>query len=343
MKSQLLITSHCRVASPGLLLGITLLATGLASAQNFVKNPDFELPLGPDNWTVVYAPVFGGGSNQPTNCGPNDFWIAGRSTFAHKDMNPGTWDGQDPTGTNYWSKFGGHFAPNHTWMMHAYFRQVVTNLTPNASYACSAWMAFWGGDYLSKVNIYLEAIGGPTGGISKTTPYPSGNVLNINPAGGVGNINNWQKYAVTNTASPSGKIELRLHFNKFSSIAGTWEFKNCNAFYDHVAVMPIGQTDMDPRLMPPYKIVSFTRTNQNIALTWESVMNNRYRLQVSTNLSDPASWSWVKWSPKLDTNLVATASTFTFQTNLSSLFAYDPSYDPNAPVFFRIHCTSFKP
>jgi hypothetical protein len=337
MRSKVLSSSRGQVAAQGLLLGIGLLAGTTAGAQNFVRNPDFELPLGPDNWTVEYAAVFGGSVNQPTNCGPLDFMIAGRTTMAHKDMNPGTWDGEDGTGTNYWSKFGGHFAPNHSWMMHGYFKQVVTNLTPNANYACSAWMAFWGGDYLSKVNIYLEAIGGPNGLIPKTTPYPAGNVLNLNPASG-GGPGNWQKYTVTNSASSSGKIELRLHFNKFSSIA-SWEWRNCNAFYDHVAVVPLGQSGYQP----PYRIVSFTRTNQNIALTWQTVMNNRCRLQVSSNPADPASWSWVQWSPKFDTNLVPTGPSYTFQTNLSSLFSYNPDFDLNAPLFFRVFTTSFQP
>jgi hypothetical protein len=333
MKSKLCLSSRCQFAAQGLLLGIGLLVCATASAQNFVRNPDFELPLGPDNWTVEYTAVLNGGANGPTNCGPWDFMIAGRTTMAHKDVNPGCWDGEDKTGTNYWSKFGGHFAPNHSWMMHAYFKQVVTNLTPNASYACSAWMGFWGGDYLSKVNIYLEAIGGPTGLISRTAPYPVGNVQNVE-----NNAAGWQKDGGANTASPSGKIELRLHFNKFSSIS-SWEWRNCNAFYDHVAVVPIGQSNYQP----PYRIVSFARNNQDIALTWNSVMNNRCRLQVSSNPADPASWSWVQWSPKLDTNLVPTGPSYTFQTNLSSLFSYDPAFNPNAPLFFRVFTTSFQP
>jgi hypothetical protein len=334
MKTKALSSYSRQLSTLTLLLGIALTLGGAsARAQNFVRNPDFELPLGPDNWTVEYAAVFGGGANQPTNCGPWDFMIAGRTTMAHKDVNPGCWDGEDHSGTNYWSKFGGHFAPNHSWMMHAYFKQVITNLTPNANYACSAWMAFWGGDYLGKVNIYLEAIGGPNGLISRTAPYPVGTVQNIN-----GNPGGWQRYSVTNTANPSGRIELRLHFNKFSSI-NSWEWRNCNAFYDHVSVVPIGQAGYQP----PYRIVSFTRTNQNIALSWQSVMNNRCRLQVSSNPADPGSWAWVQFSPKVDTNLVPTGSSYTFQTNLSSLFSYDPGFNPNAPLFFRVFTSTFQP
>lgn len=332
MKNKVLLFSHCRAVLRAWLLGIGLLAAASATAQNFVKNPDFELPLGPDNWTVEYAPVFGGGANQPTNCGPFDFLVAGRTTIAHKDVNPGTWDGEDRTGTNYWSKFGGHFAPNHTWMMHGYFKQVVKGLTPGGYYEISAWMGFFGGNdsYLSKCNIYLEALG-LLG--SKTTPYPSANVTNVqnNPGG-------WWRYAVTNRATTAGEIEVRLHFNKFGTTS-TWEYRNFNAFYDHVAVVPLGQSEY----APAYQILSCTRSNLDLTLTWQSVMNNSYRIQYTTNLFDPWSWAFVKWSPKLDTNLYATGATYTFKTNLACLFSYDPAFDSGAPLFFRISERSYRP
>jgi hypothetical protein len=243
-------------------------------------------------------------------------------------MNPGTWDG-DP---NYWSKFGGHFAPNHTWMMHGYFKQVVKGLTPGGYYTISAWMAFFSGNdnYLDKCNIYLEALGLQG---SKTTPYPSANVTNVNnnPAG-------WFRYAVTNRATSAGELEVRLHFNKFGTTS-TWEYRNFNAFYDHVAVVPVGQSEY----APPYSILSCVRSNLDLTLTWESVMNNRYRIQYSRNLSDPGSWSWVNWGPKVDTNLYATGATYTFKTNLACMFAFDPSFDPAAPVFFRLYQRGYEP
>jgi hypothetical protein len=112
-----------------------------------------------------------------------------------------------------------------------------------------------------------------------------------------------------------------------------------NAYYDHVSVMPEGQTEY----LPPYKVLGFERANQDVTLTWQTVMNNRYRLQASTNPADPLSWSWVQRSPNLDTNFFATGTSFTFKTNLLSLFSYDPAFDPSAPLFFRIHSTSFQP
>jgi hypothetical protein len=343
MKSKL--SYHCQVTAPGLLLSFALLTAGSVCAQNFVKNPDFEEELGPDNWMIVFAPVTDSTANgNGTLAGTNDFLVAGRSTMAHKDMVPGAWDGnyiQTTDNTDCWSKFGGHFAPNHTWVMHAYFKQVVTNLTPRAEYRVSAWMVQWGG-HLNAAQIYMEVLGGVAGTISRKTAYVTENAQN-NAAG-------WQMYVVSNSASSSGQLEIRLHYNKNQAVGDNdsnyWEYRNQNAFYDHVCVMPVSQTN---EYLPPYKILSFERANQDITLQWQTVMNNRYRLQASTNVSDPNSWvmverqSSIPGAAKLDTNFFATGTSFTFKTNLTSLFSYDPAFDPNKPLFFRIHSTGFQP
>jgi hypothetical protein len=338
-------SSHlCQVSARGLLLGFALLAAGSTVAQNFVKNPDFEEELGPDNWTIVFAPVTDSTVNgNGTIAGTNDFLVIGRSTMAHKDMVPGAWDGnyiQSTDNTDCWSKFGGHFAPNHTWVMHAYFKQVVTNLAPYSQYRVSAWMVQFGG-HLEAAQVYMEVLGGAAGNVSKKTSYVTENAQN-NPAG-------WKMYVVTNTASAIGQLEIRLHYNKNKAVGDNdsnyWEYRNQNAYYDHVSVMPVGQTEY----LPPYKILSFARTNLDFTLQWQTVMNNRYRLQASTNLSDPNSWvmverqSSIPGAAKLDTNFFATGTSFTFKTNLTSLFSYDPAFDPSAPLFFRIHSTSFQP
>jgi len=315
MKSKL----SCRVALHGLLLGLAMLSATSVCAQNFVKNPDFEQPLGPDNWTVVYV-----------NSGPYDFLVAGRTTMAHKDMVPGTWDGHP----YYWSKLGGHFAPNYcNALPEAYFKQVVTGLTPGTSYACSAWMVQYtrNDNYLSRSQVWMEAWGGPNLSVMRRTAYVTDNANN-NPAG-------WKMYVVTNTASQNGEIEIRLRYKFIQTIAQIWEYRNLNAYYDHVAVVPAGQAPY----APPFNLLTFERSGQDIELSWETVMNNKYRIQVSSDLSNPGSWSYVQWNPKWDTNIHATGTSETFRTNLLGLFSYDPSFDPDAPLFFRIHSAPYVP
>jgi hypothetical protein len=217
-------------------------------------------------------------------------------------------------------------------MMHAYFKQVVTNLTPGAYYVISAWMGLFGGNdaYLAKFNIYLEAVG-LLG--SRTTPYPSANVTNVqnNPGG-------WWRYAVTNRATSAGTIEVRLHFNKFGTV-NNWEWRNFNAFYDHVALVPLGQSEY----LPPYQLLSSIRSNRDLTLTWQSVMNNSYRIQYTKTPYNPGSRAFVQWSPNLDTNLYATGTNYTFKTNLACLLAYDPSVDVTKPLFFRVYSRGYQP
>ena len=85
-------------------------------------------------------------------------------------------------------------------------------------------------------------------------------------------------------------------------------------------------------------------------------MNNRYRILASTNVADPASWHWVERDPTLDTYFSALGTSFTFETNVSSLFYYDPPaptiapefrnrvyFDGGGPLFFRIYGESYQP
>jgi len=63
----------------------------------------------------------------------------------------------------------------------------------------------------------------------------------------------------------------------------------------------------------PFKLLSVARSNQTVTLRWESVFGQPYRVESSLNLT-----SWTT----LATNLVATASTFTYATNLSEAGRY---------------------
>lgn len=339
MKSKLLLFSPCRFAAQAWLLGFALLAGAPAGAQNFVKNPDFEEPLGPDNWTIVFTGVVNPTTARwPATCTRSDFFIAGRTRLAHKDTVPGTWDGDDGTGTNYWSKFGLHFCGAHDWLMHAYASQVVTGLTPGMQYAVSAWITqFDPNATVSKVQVYMETLGGLSGTLSKQTPYVVTTVL--------GSPEAWTRYEVINTASTNGEIEIRLHYNKNGATAAE-KWRNLDAFFDHVSLMPVGPSND----MPPYKILALEHTGQDIALTWESVMNNRYRIEASQDVSDPNSWVMLERELNVDPKLFATSTNFSFKTNLSSLFYYDPPgvkvpvyFDPGAPLSFRILSEPFVP
>lgn len=304
-----------------------LLAAGVAVAQNFVRNPDFEEPLGPDNWTIVYTGVVNGPSWAPTNCGPNDFLVAGRTTMAHKDKVPGTWDGHP----YFWSKFGGHFAPNHTGgLMHGYFRQRVSGLQPNGFYNVSAWMAQHtrNDNYLGRAQVWMEVLSGPNLSISRRTPYVMNNVA-YDPTA-------WQRYSISNViASQQGEIEIQLHYNMIQTIAQIWEYRNLNAFYDHVSLMPV-----NPQPPPPPRILSCVISNHILTLEWETLLNNYYRIETTTNLSDTASWTTFIRNPYVDPDFLATGSRMSFRTNL---FANDPAYDPMQPRFFRIVARAYEP
>jgi len=243
--------SHiCQAASLGLLLGLAWPTAGTAAALNLVKNPSFEQPLGPDNWTVVYD-----------NCGPFDFLVAGRTTMANKDAVPGTWDADPPGSTNYLSKQGGHFAPNYcNGLMHGYFKQVIAGLKPGREYNCSAWMVQYtrNDNYLSRSEVYMEVLGGPNLAVSKRTQNVMENANN-NPAG-------WKQYALTNTASQNGEIEIRLHYAFIRTIAQIWEYRNINAFYDDVEVQPVNQPPIADASATVPLVISPNSTNAQVVL-----------------------------------------------------------------------------
>jgi hypothetical protein len=240
----------CQVASLGLLLGLALPTAGAAASPNFVRNPSFEQPLAPDNWTVVYD-----------NCDPCDFLIAGRSTMAHKDVVPGTWDADPPGSTNYLSRQGGHFAPNYcNGLMHGYFRQVLTNLRPGIQYTCSAWMVQYtrNDNYLDRSQVWMEVLGGPNRSVSRQTQYVLENANN-NPAG-------WRQYTVTNTASQNGELELRLHYAFIRTIAQIWEYRNINAYYDDVEVPAVNQPPRADASATAPRVIAPGGTNAQVTL-----------------------------------------------------------------------------
>ena len=275
---------------------VALAAAGACQGQNYVVNPDFEQPLGTNNWTVVY--VYGG---------PSDFSIHDRTTIAHKDKIPGTWDGHP----NFLDVYGAEFQPYHDGKMHAYFKQTVQGLLRGSNYVVSCWMTQFDSLYTNKVQVYMEALGGPAGTTSRATPNVY-KACNNNPSA-------WTMYSVTNTASNSGQIEVRLHFNKDKWTSLQWHY--IRAYYDHVSVMLPGQTP------PPFRMVSLTVTNPTaITLKWDTVMNNTYDLEASATLG---SWS------KFQSDLLATGTSLTFRTNWAAA--------PGVPQFFRALSRNYVP
>lgn len=84
--------------------------------------------------------------------------------------------------------------------------------------------------------------------------------------------------------------------------------------------MPLVPTNPQPQ------ILSCNFTNQSAAFKWTTVMNNRYDIEVS---SDLASWS------KLQTNLVATGTSLTYTKSLGAA--------AGTPQFFRIASFNYVP
>jgi hypothetical protein len=193
-------------------LVVVLVCLVLASvnAQNLLKNGSFENPIDPQgssgttNWTVVYA--YGG---------PADFAYADRTTEACKPDDP-TYPG---------GSWGAAFRANHAEYMHAYHKQVVTNLTPGASYTLSGYMHRFSD--LAQVRIYIETYGGADG----TTLATITNATTTRT-----------KYFLTNSASASGQLEIRLGFQIKPEIAD-WnsedpKFPRSAGYFDVFSLTP---------------------------------------------------------------------------------------------------------
>ncbi len=293
MKHVSLLSCHRTIAAARSLVAVAIVTATYAGAQNFVKNPDFEAPLGSDNWTILYV--------SPSS--EADFWLHDRTTLAHRDSTYGTWDG------NY---FGLHFRPYHTGLMEAYARQIVTGLQPGASYVISAWMVQFQETFIPKMDVWLETVGGS--GIKSSSKVVNYCFQN----------NGWERFSVTNTATTGRQIEVRLRFKvtSGSSNSGTTpKWLSEDAFYDHVSVMPLVAV-----ALPQPQILSYSFSNQTAALTWTTIMNNSYDVEVSSDLN---SWS------KLKRGLVATSTNLTYSgaiTNTAGL-----------PKFFRIQSFNYVP
>src|ERR1043166_8355572 len=156
LRMRTLMPGFCKLASwrtnyraKGLLLAFSCLIHIQVSAENLLRNPEFESPLGTTNWTLGYI-----------RGGPPDFEIQDRTTAASRG-----WDYGD---------FGAELRPFHNKLAHAYFTQTVTNLAVGQPYTVSGWMSedWWsapsGTNAYNPTSdgkrnsflVYIEAIGG---------------------------------------------------------------------------------------------------------------------------------------------------------------------------------------
>lgn len=196
MKNTFLSKSHYQIAGQGLLLGLLLVIGVPASAQNLLKNGDFQQPLGPANWTVTYL-----------HGDDEDFEIKDRTGISSRYESAANTDK------------GGHLRPSTDKLAHASFTQTVTNLAAGHSYTISGWMRWVGpsefGNSSNTFRVYFDAIGGQG---TVRTPH-----LDDTTQSGL--------FSLTNTPDANGKIEVRLHLDKFGwCIYDKLPF--CNAYFD---------------------------------------------------------------------------------------------------------------
>lgn len=184
------------LAGRGFLLGLAFLVCGSAGAQELLKNGDFESPFpGSDptgNWTVVYV-----------DGGPGDFAIAGPSTEAHAGK----------------GAFGAHLRPNNFNSAHAYFKQIVTNLTPGATYTLTAQRMQAG---------FQKYVGGRLRVYACLVSGSSSNVV-------FGNGTSAGPYSLTITASASRQIEVQLHLWKAcmsNESSNDMKHTKCSGWFD---------------------------------------------------------------------------------------------------------------
>jgi hypothetical protein len=214
-KKPLVSPFQCRSAAGVLCLIAALLLGFSACAQNLLINGDFESPLAP-NWTVVYGTD---NTNVPPYYaygGPGDFSIAGRTTFARHNA----------------GGMGAHLRSNNDGTMHAYFKQVVSGLTPGVSYTLSGWMKYYQAGF--KLNdhfkVYFQAVGalGTNSTIDISTTDNPEDQANLT----------YHQYFVTNTADANGRIEVRLHLDKYVESVCCDKAYIFNAMWDDMALTP---------------------------------------------------------------------------------------------------------
>lgn len=200
MKKAFLPASYYQLAVPASLLAFALSLCCSASAQNLLKNGDFQQPLGPTNWTVLYL-----------HGDDEDFEVKDRSAISSHTASASSTD------------FGAQLRPSTDKLAHACFSQTVSNLQPGHAYTLSGWMKWVGPEEfpnsLQTYRVYFQAIGGQ--GVARTIDLD--------------NTTRSGTFTLTNTPDADGKIAVQLHLDKYG-----WclydKLPFCNAYFDDFAL-----------------------------------------------------------------------------------------------------------
>ena len=200
MKTRCLIPFGCGPVAWGLFLGVAVLFCASASAQNVLKNGDFESPFPVSDPTAGWAAVFPGGADG----GPADWAIAGQTAAASRVS----------------GGHGAHLRPNNWGTVHAYFKQVATNLTAGAKYTLTIQrMRANFANYIDggTQRIYMSAVSGSTSNVVFGNTYSNG------------------PYSLTITCSANRQIKVQLHnWKRFMSNESAEDMKHakCSAWFD---------------------------------------------------------------------------------------------------------------
>jgi hypothetical protein len=221
--------SRLRPAIHGLAFGLVFFLAASANAQsNSITNGDFEIQRGATNGVPYWTAGFLWG-------GPGDFEILDRTSYVQSNLGGYA---------NYWSL--GIRPATQKWC-HAYFSQIVSNLTPNHAYTVSGYMyqERWKGvtdanrdEYL----VYIEAIGG------KGTNTPDGRAyVFAQTATQTDNVygprwfspwnTSWLQFTNTQTPAADRTIEIRLHLSKIAFCTSD-KLSTMTGYFDNIQLNP---------------------------------------------------------------------------------------------------------
>ncbi len=187
--------------------GLMVLLCGSAAAQNLLKNGGFESPFPVADPTAGWAIVFPGGASGDYA----DWAIAGQTKAASRTS----------------SGHGAHLRPNNWGTVHAYFTQVVTNLTPGAVYRLDIERM--------RSNFKYTDEGGATALQKVYAAMISG--ISSNAVHGYSTNNG--PHSLTITCAISGRIEVQLHnYKRYMTNEGAEDMKHakCSAWFDDISL-----------------------------------------------------------------------------------------------------------